>query len=106
SNDWRISGTGDFNGDGKDDLLWRNTNGSVAVWLMDGTNSVGGGYVGPMNGPSEWTIAGTGDFNGHGRDDIPWHNDNGQVAMWFLNGAALVGGGIIDPALPTDWHPV
>jgi len=30
--------TGDFNGDGKTDILWRHkTNGQSSVWLRDGT---------------------------------------------------------------------
>ncbi|MFS8066718.1 MAG: hypothetical protein ACMG6S_10135 [Byssovorax sp.] len=36
--DWRVSGDGDFNFDGMGDVLWRNPgNGSMAVWLMSGT---------------------------------------------------------------------
>jgi hypothetical protein len=32
-------GTGDFNGDGKTDIVWRHkTAGENAVWLMDGVN--------------------------------------------------------------------
>ena len=27
----------DFNGDGKADVLWQNTSGSRALWLMNGT---------------------------------------------------------------------
>ena len=33
--DWNIAGTGDFNGDGKSDILWRNDAGAVAIWLMN-----------------------------------------------------------------------
>jgi len=33
---WTIVGTGDFNGDGIPTFLWRNTNGDVAIWLMNG----------------------------------------------------------------------
>ena len=29
---------GDFNGDGKADILWQNDSGMPAIWLMDGTN--------------------------------------------------------------------
>jgi hypothetical protein len=32
---WAIAGTGDFNGDGKSDILWHNTTtGDVAIWLI------------------------------------------------------------------------
>ncbi|WP_162789339.1 FG-GAP repeat domain-containing protein, partial [Sphingomonas sediminicola] len=30
---WTVAGTGDFNGDGHADILWRNTNGDVTNWL-------------------------------------------------------------------------
>jgi hypothetical protein len=33
-NDWQVQGTGDFNGRGKTDILWRNDSGTVGVWLM------------------------------------------------------------------------
>ncbi|MFV1874309.1 hypothetical protein [Nioella sp.] len=34
--DWDIVGTGDYNGDGTDDILWRNVNtGSVGMYAMD-----------------------------------------------------------------------
>jgi hypothetical protein len=32
-----IVGTGDFNGDGRSDILWRDTSGNVAIWEMNGT---------------------------------------------------------------------
>jgi virginiamycin B lyase len=33
-----ITGTHDFNADGMSDILWRDTNGNTAIWLMDGAN--------------------------------------------------------------------
>src|SRR6266542_3776884 len=35
-NDWHIQGTGDFNGDGNSDVLWRHDSGQVYFWQMDG----------------------------------------------------------------------
>ena len=31
---WSVVGTGDFDGDGKFDILWRKTDGSLAMWLL------------------------------------------------------------------------
>ena len=44
---WHAKAAGDFNGDGKADILWQNDNGTPAVWLMDGTNvlSTGGALL-------------------------------------------------------------
>ena len=33
---WSIVGAGDFDGDGKFDLLWRDTSGDMAIWFMNG----------------------------------------------------------------------
>src|SRR5262249_4230866 len=34
---WSIAGAEDFNGDGKSDLLWRNTAGSLVEWILNGS---------------------------------------------------------------------
>jgi hypothetical protein len=38
SADWHVVGTGDFNGDGLTDILWRNDDGSITDWLADPTS--------------------------------------------------------------------
>jgi serralysin len=35
-----FTGTVDFNGDGKSDILWQNDDGTPAIWTMDGTNII------------------------------------------------------------------
>ena len=58
----------------KTDILWRNVDGTAAIWLMNGTTFIGGGAL-PNIGPSTlWAVAGTGDFNGDGKSDILWQN--------------------------------
>ena len=69
------------------DILWRNANGDVAIWLMNGTTATSA--VDISNVPSSWSVAETGDFNGDGMSDILWRNSNGDVAMWFMNGTSV-----------------
>jgi hypothetical protein len=39
---WQIEGVSDFNGDGRPDVLWRNTQtGQVAAWIMNGASYAG-----------------------------------------------------------------
>jgi hypothetical protein len=45
---WSIVGAGDFDGDGHDDLLWRNDDSrNLVIWFMDGPNRIAGSFVGP-----------------------------------------------------------
>ena len=53
---WTIQETGDFNGDGMSDILWRNTDGDVAIWLMNGLTPISQTDIG--NVPTSWTIQG------------------------------------------------
>ena len=79
---WHIAGTGDFNGDGRSDILWRNDSGAVGDWLGTATGdfTVTGVLI---NVPTEWKIAGTGDFNGDGKTDILWRNASGTIGNWL-----------------------
>ena len=51
---WAIQGTADFDGDGKGDILWRNDNGAVAVWEMNGANIAGAQNISPLG--TDWTL--------------------------------------------------
>ena len=77
---WHVHGSGDFNGDGKADILWQDDN-STGRDVADGRlNTTFVGAVGPFNPGPSWHIKGTGDFNGDGKADILWQNDNGTAA--------------------------
>jgi VCBS repeat protein/hemolysin type calcium-binding protein len=95
---------GDFNADGRSDVLWRHVDGSLAIWQMNGAAVAGGGVF--SAGPGAfWRVADTGDFNGDGRDDILWRGIDGSLAVWQMNGTTVAGGGVVG-AITTDWQVV
>ena len=53
---WHIQGTGDFNGDGKSDILWQGDDGTPAIWFMDGMNFLSGGAAGSFNPGRDWHV--------------------------------------------------
>ena len=108
--DWFPVGVGDFNGDGLDDVLWRNVaTGALTDWL----SVTGGGFaVNDANAfhdvPTNWFVVGVGDFNGDGRDDILWRNSVGTLSNWLGTGT---GGFVINDTnamshVPLNWAVV
>jgi hypothetical protein len=84
---WSLVGQRDFDGDGKTDLLWRDTSGNTAIWFMNGVTV--GQSVSVGNIPNTWSVIGTGDFNGDGFGDIIWRDNSGNVAVWLMNGVTI-----------------
>ena len=95
------SGGPDFNNDGKTDLLWQSTDGTIAAWEMNGTTIVAGAVVADPG--SNWVADGTGDFTANGTTDILLQGNDGSVGVWQMNGLSLASGAVIaDPG--TGWH--
>jgi hypothetical protein len=88
-----VSYSGDFNGDGKQDILWRNTQtGEVDIWFMNGASVISKANVGVLG--LEWKIVGIADFNGDGKSDILWQNTvDGSFGIWIMNGSSYLGHG-------------
>jgi hypothetical protein len=101
---WNIVSSGDFNGDGKSDILWSNTTtGQTEVFLMNGGTVATTGAA--LNNGVNLKAVGTGDFNNDGKSDIAFQNQTDfSVQIWTMNGA-VQSGAPINIAAPTVVNP-
>jgi len=85
---WKIVGIGDFNGNGKPDLVWQNdATGEIAVWFMDGVTYQSHQSFSIPTVNTNWKIVGVADFNDNGKPDLVWQNNvTGEIAIWFMDG--------------------
>jgi hypothetical protein len=87
--DAMLAGAGDFNGDGANDLLWRQEDGSNFVWLMNGTQYVSSSAIESLG--ADWQVAGVADYDGDGKVDVFWRNiADGSNILWKMNGLVHV----------------
>jgi serralysin len=100
--------SGDFDGDGKADLLWRNEQDGtpLAFWKLDGTTLVAGTGLNSTVPQAGWHIAGLADFNGDHKSDILWRNDSGTLALWEMDGPLITNAATsgIASAPDASWH--
>jgi hypothetical protein len=79
----RVIGSGDLDGDGRDDLLVQEANGlRVNGWLLQGDRVTPWG-VDAVLGEKTWSYRGMADFDGDGMADAFWSNPAGVVEIWF-----------------------
>lgn len=93
SANWALTRLGDFDGDGRTDLFWRDRfGGKAAVWLMDGLEPRRA-IACRAPAPAEWQTEGIADFDGDGTDDILYRRaGRNELALWFMRHGALARG--------------
>ena len=112
----QIAGIGDFNGDQKTDILWRNYGtgpyqGANVVWCMNGNAIVSEVFLTTVT-DTAWEIGGTGDFNGDGKTDILWRYYGtsgpylGANVIWEMNGTAISNEEFLIFVTDTNWRIV
>jgi ELWxxDGT repeat protein len=89
-----VAAKGDFNGDGKSDLVLRDSStGQMAILLLDNTSIVGAGSLSYNPGLSTH-VAGTGDFNGDGKSDLVLQDTStGKMSILEMDSASIIGAG-------------
>lgn len=90
--DWTLNNTGDFNGDGRDDLLLYNTvSGGIAIIFVDGSTVLSFAFLTDLDPASGWFVQSTADFNSDGKTDLLLYNPaGGQLATMLLDGATVL----------------
>lgn len=91
--------SGDFNGDGRADVFWRNAaNGANAIWLSANNATR---QATPRVSNLDWSVVGIGHFDAGTRSDVFWRNGRtGANTIWKSGNAAtpqaVVGVGNVD----------
>lgn len=95
----------DFNGDGRTDLLWRNTlTGDNHVWTMSGAAYGGTLYLRRVV-DQEWKIETAADFNRDGKSDLLWRNHHtGENHVWLMNGSTYVTSVALRTVVGNEWR--
>lgn len=87
---WTVAGIGDFNGDGRDDLLMRRSdNGRWYYYPMNGRRVLSGLGGVPLTDNRAWAVAGIGDFNRDGRDDVLMRHSDGRWHYYPMAGRTV-----------------
>jgi hypothetical protein len=102
---WRIVGTGDLNGDGKADLVWRNrSTGIVFGMLMNGL-AVSSNGVFWTEPDLNWEIVSIGNYTNDAKADLLWrHKTTGMVYLLPMNGLTPSGGSVLWTEPDMTWR--
>ncbi|MEA2571857.1 MAG: carboxymethylenebutenolidase [Acidobacteriota bacterium] len=95
---------GDFDGDGRDDLVEQLSNGAVKIQSFGANGEKSGAASAVATADAGWQVIGTGDYDGNGRSDILLYSTTGGVALWQMNGATIAKRGTL--ALDAGWKPL
>jgi hypothetical protein len=100
-----VEGAGDYDGDGRSDLLWLSNSGAVVIWFLDpASQRFTAASVGTV-GPGIRVLDGTSDFNGDGRSDLVLQDAAGVVTIWLMSGAQIVASASLG-AVGSEWRYV
>lgn len=96
---------GDFNYDGKTDILVENTTtGEKGIWFTNGLAITSGKVF--VTTDLAWRIVGTGDFNYDRKSDILVENIvTGERGIWYMDGSTIASGKVF-ATVSTNWKIV
>jgi len=84
-----LTAAADFNGDGKQDVVWRLPAGNPLIWQMDGLRVAAQHPLTPTVDASS-SIIGTGNFFGSRSDTIAWVDSSDHLRLWQITSGGTV----------------
>lgn len=90
--DFKVAGIGDFDGDGREDVLLRHRDGRWHYYPMNGARTVAGRGAANLTRDLDYSVAGIGNFDGDGRDDVMLRHTDGRWHYYRMNGRRFVSG--------------
>jgi hypothetical protein len=104
--EWTLAGTGDYDGDLDDDILWHNpASGEVRAWRIQDGAKIGGSLVRTGVGP-QYRLISTVDTDLDGDDDVVWRNEaTGDVFAWRMQDLVRQSGAFVRNVSPL-WRVV
>jgi FG-GAP-like repeat len=98
---WHAVSTGEFNGQAE--IAWQNNNGTVGVWLMNGTSPAAEAAL--PNPGTGWQLVSIDHFTPNGQADLLFQNTSGPLMLWEMNGTSVAA--MVSPPNPTAaWQSV
>jgi hypothetical protein len=103
---YRVVGAGDFNSDGKPDLLAEQITASTdpltavsrVIWLMSGAAKTS--TVSFLSFAQEWVMKGVGDYDKDGKVDVLVEQATGRKGIWYMDGTSIREGFVFTTLLP------
>ena len=106
-NQWRLAGSGDFDGDGERDLVFVFDHRVLGFWRMSGNRQVDAGLIQPESEiPAGWKMLAVADLNGDLNPDLFFQHEDGTMGVWIMHGFERESARILPVQVPLDWKVV
>lgn len=84
----RVSVLQDLNGDSKEDIIFQDTDGSLAAWYMNGLDLIGPVTLTPAtSGSPNVRLSAGGNFVPDSGEELIFQSEDGAFSLWLMNGA-------------------
>jgi hypothetical protein len=101
--EWHFAGTGDFNGDHTNDLLFQADDGTLRIYEIINSQVANSHVIEVLT--HDRHVAGVGDYTGDGIDDFVVRRDDGGFELHQIQGGTVTQ--IVDLGhVPNEWHIV